>query len=140
MTLSETANRNLATVRAWLEAHASAEGATEHIPELWEPDADYYPVKGWPEARGRHGHDEIALFFREFWEAWSAADSEIDELVAIDDVRVLARTRLAATGIGSGLSLEGEVFHCCWLRNGRFIRVEDHLTEKGARHALGLEE
>ena len=29
-------------------------------------------------------------------------------------------------------------YHCCWLRHGRFIRVEDHLTARGALHALGL--
>jgi hypothetical protein len=136
---SEAARRNLAAVRAWLEGNASPDDVIAQIPDLWDPDADYYPVRGWPEARGRHGHQEIEHFFREFWEAWSTSQSEIDELVAIDDVRVLARTRLVATGMGSGLSMEGEVFHCCWLRHGRFIRVEDHLTEKGARHALGLD-
>jgi hypothetical protein len=35
-------------------------------------------------------------------------------------------------------ALEGELYHCFWLRHGRFIRVEDHLTAKGALHALGL--
>ena len=38
----------------------------------------------------------------------------------------------------SGTALEGDVFHCCRPRHGRFIRVEDHLTERGARDALGL--
>jgi hypothetical protein len=27
---------------------------------------------------------------------------------------------------------------CFWLRNGRFFRLEDHLTPAGALNALGL--
>ena len=46
--------------------------------------------------------------------------------------------RVSAKGRTSGVPLEGDVYHCCWLRHGRFIRVEDHLTAKGALHALGL--
>jgi hypothetical protein len=37
------------------------------------------------------------------------------------------------------MKLEGAVYHCMWLRHGRFFRVEDHLTLSGALHALGLE-
>ena len=36
--------------------------------------------------------------------------------------------------------LEGDLYHCCWLRHGRFIRIEGHLTPKGALRAIGLEE
>jgi hypothetical protein len=38
----------------------------------------------------------------------------------------------------SGAAVEGDVYSCFWLRHGRFIRVEDHMTVKGALHALGL--
>jgi hypothetical protein len=36
------------------------------------------------------------------------------------------------------VGLEGDLYQAYWLRHGRFIRVEDHLTAKGALHALGL--
>jgi hypothetical protein len=36
------------------------------------------------------------------------------------------------------VALGGDIYHCVWLRHGRFIRVEDHLTAKGALDALGL--
>jgi hypothetical protein len=47
--------------------------------------------------------------------------------------------RLRGEGRGSGIRLEGDVFQCYWLRHGRFFRVEDHLTLRGALHALGLQ-
>ena len=46
--------------------------------------------------------------------------------------------RIEAEGRASGAKLEGDIFQCFWLRHDRFIRGEDHLTEKGALHALGL--
>jgi hypothetical protein len=45
---------------------------------------------------------------------------------------------MRAEGRASGVALEGDAYHCFWLRHGRFIRAEDHLTAKGALHALGL--
>jgi hypothetical protein len=46
---------------------------------------------------------------------------------------------VAAEGRESGLKLEGDLHHCLWLRNGRLLRVEDHLTLAGALRALGLD-
>jgi hypothetical protein len=62
----------------------------------------------------------------------------IEDTRAITDDRVLVHARISAQGSASGVALEGDIYHCFWLRHGRFIRVEDHLTAKGALHALGL--
>ena len=45
---------------------------------------------------------------------------------------------IQAEGRASGVALEGDAYHCFWLRHGRFIPVEDHMTANGALHALGL--
>lgn len=132
--------RNLEAVRRWLAGTASPEGSRETVRELFEPEADYYPIRKWPEATPRHGHDEIERFFAEFWEGWRTWESKLEEVVPVGEVRVFARNHVSATGYESGLSLEGHVFHVFWLRHGRFLRVEDHLTELGARRALGLDD
>jgi hypothetical protein len=62
----------------------------------------------------------------------------IKDVRAIGDDRVFVHARIEAKGRASGAKLEGDIYHCCWLRHGRFIRVEDHLTSKGAVHALGF--
>jgi hypothetical protein len=59
----------------------------------------------------------------------------IRELVEVGDDRVLACTTLRAEGRSSGVTLEGDLYQCYWLRHGRFFRVEDHLTLTGALHA-----
>ena len=109
------------------------------VAELFDADADYYPVRKFPEARPCHGVREIAQFIAQFWEPFSLSEWTIRELLAVGDDRVLACSNLRAEGRGSGVRLEGDVYHCMWLRHGRFFRVEDHLTLRGALHALGLQ-
>jgi SnoaL-like domain len=90
------------------------------------------------EARPCHGRDEIVAFLAEYRAAWDAYRYEIKDVRAIADDRVLVLGHVSAEGRASGMPVEGDLNHCCWLRHGRFIRVEDHLTLRGALHALGL--
>ena len=48
------------------------------------------------------------------------------------------RSRLAGEGKASGVTLDGEIFHCFWGRHGQVFRQEDHVTLRGALRALGL--
>ena len=72
-------------------------------------------------------------------EPWSRLDVVIKELVEIGDERVLAHVVLRGEGRGSGMNLEGDLYYGYWLRHGRFLRVEDHLTLRGALYGLGLQ-
>jgi hypothetical protein len=107
--------------------------------EFWDETGDYYPVPKFPEARPCHGREEIAQFLVQFGEAFARYDWAIRWLTAVGDDRVLVCANLRAEGRGSGINLEGDVYHCLWLRNGHFFRQEDHLTLSGALHAFWLE-
>ena len=131
---------NVEIVRRWLEFWStSPEQARSGVTRFSDADADYYPVAKFPEARPCHGQDEIAQFFVGFMRAWSRYEYAIRQLVEVGDDRVLVCGRVHAEGQGSGLILEGDLYYCIWLRHGRFFRLEDHLTMKGALHALGFE-
>jgi hypothetical protein len=108
------------------------------VDEFWESDGDYYPVRRFPEARPCHGRAEIVRFLNAVYPAWEDYRYVIKDASAIGDDRVLVHGEIRAEGRASGVALEGDTYHCFWLRHGRFIRVEDHLTAKGALHALGL--
>ncbi len=131
---------NVEVARRWFAAlNTSTEGVLAAIDELWDADADYYPVRKFPEARPCHGRGEVSEFMGRYLEAYSQSEWTVHRVVGIGDDRVVAHVNLRAEGRGSGVRLEGDIFHCFWLRHGRFFRVEDHLTEQGALHALGLE-
>ena len=122
---------NVEIVRRFYEEFPSAqERLSEFVAGYWEPDGDYYPVRKFPEARPCHGHKQIEDFFSEYLAAWQRYEYDVKDVKAIGDDRVLARGRIAGTGRHSGMALEGDLFHSCWLRHGRLIRVEDHLKER----------
>jgi hypothetical protein len=130
---------NVEIVRRYLEMPPEA---PEHVPawvaRFWESDGDYYPVRGFPEARPCHGREEIVGFLTEFRAAWEGYSNVVKQATAIGDDRVFVHGGLLAEGRASGVPLEGDIYYCFWLRHGRFFRVEDHLTAKGAFHALGF--
>ena len=105
----------------------------------WDPRGDYYPVGKFPEAKPCHGPEEIRRFFVEYGLGLDQFEARIDAITPVCDDRVLVRGWLSFEGKTSGVKMEGEVFHCYWLRRGRVFRQEDHLTLAGALRALGLE-
>ena len=134
-------SEDLEIARRYLEEPPAAAAPQDEIAEwfdgFWEPEGDYYPARKFPEARPCHGREEIVRFFTEYRAAWDYRLTVRDGL-AVGDDRVVVRTRIETAGKRSNVTLEDDLYHCFWLRHRRFIRVEDHLTAKGALHALGL--
>jgi hypothetical protein len=132
-------HENVEIVRRFIDEYGDIPPDMQRfVADHWEPDADYYPVRRFPEARPCHGVEEIARFMARNSEAWDRYEFAVKDLFPVGDDRVLAHCSLQAEGRGSGVKLEGDLYQCVWLRHGRFFRWEDHLTAKGALHALGL--
>ena|SRR5436190_3021363 len=133
---------NVEVVRRFVEAYGRSDVAPSDwgrfAADFYEPDADYYPVRKFPEARPCHGVEEIARFLTEYRDAWDRYEMEVKKLIPVGDDRVLVHLALRAEGRESGVRLEGDLYQCVWLRLGHFLRWEDHLTLKGALRALGL--
>ena len=130
---------NVEIVRQSLdEWRKGAEAFARVVSESWDADADYYPARKFPEAQPRRGHAEIIGWFSTFNEAWDTWDWKIERIVPVGDDRVFAQARINAEGQEARVSLQGDIYHCVWLRNGRVLRWEDHLTEAGALEALGV--
>jgi hypothetical protein len=130
---------NVEIVRRWQATMSGGPMAgSSAVSEFWDIDADYYPVRKWPEAQPCHGQEAIAEFMNRFGEAFSSYEFVSRRLIAVGDDRVLSCGDLRAEGRGSGIGLEGEIYTGYWLRHRRLLRVEDHLTLKGALHGLGL--
>ena len=129
----EIVRRSLETL-GWTPAEVQAK-----VARFYDPDADYYPVRKFPEARPCHGHDEIVQFILGYNAAWGSVEFAIRDLIEVGDDRVLVCGSLHAEGRESHVPLGGDVYYCIWLRHGRCFREEHHLTMRGALHALGLE-
>jgi ketosteroid isomerase-like protein len=129
---------NVEIVRLWYAAlSAGPEEARSAVTELFDNEIDYYPIRKFPEAHPCHGPEEVAQFAVQYRETWAHFEHTVPDLIAVGDDRVLARGRVRAEG-RAGVQIQGDHYTCVWLRHGRFFRVEDHLTLKGALYALGL--
>jgi SnoaL-like domain len=130
---------NVAIVQRYCEENLPApEQLPDWVAGFFEADSDYYPARKIPAARPCHGREEIVAYLMEFRAAWEGLRYVVKEARAIGDDRVLVHGAMWAEGRASGATLEGDLYSCFWLRNGRFFRVEGHLTPAGALNAMGL--
>ena len=131
---------NVEIVRRIMEAwpKVQAENFSELVTRTMEPECDYYPAPGLPGARPCHGREDVVRFLNEFRAAWEEYRYDLKLVRPVGDDRVLLHGHVRAEGRTSGVTLEADLYQCFWLRHGRFIRVEDHLSEEGAIHAVGL--
>jgi len=131
--------QNVEVVRSWLRGDIfDADDLARGVARYWDEQADYYPVSKFPEAASCHGREEIVDWMVAYAEAWSF-DHAIHDVIAVGDDRVLAYATMRAEGRESGIELRGDIYFCFWLRHGRILRGEDHLTARGALHALDLD-
>lgn len=124
-------------VRQWQESSAELDELSAVMAEVFDEAIEFYPARKFPEAAPCHGLIEFARWMARYLEAWSF-DLKIEELVAVGEDRVLDWGMLHAQGRASGVRMAGELFECHWLQEGRIVRVEHHLTLKGALQAFGL--
>jgi hypothetical protein len=138
------AERNLEVVRRWLspsrEHHFSEAEFHDRIQELWDPEATYHPSPKLASAEPSVGREAIEAWYQQWFEGFERWRFELLLLEPLPGDRVLAHTRVRGKGRASGAEVDAEIFFSIWMRHGRFLRLEDHLTERGARRALGLEE
>jgi hypothetical protein len=89
---------NVEVVRRYLEKgleSVSPEQLPAWVAEFWEPDGDYYPVRGFPEARPCHGREEISDFLVALRDPWNYRVA-VKDARAIGDDRVFVHTHLRA--------------------------------------------
>jgi hypothetical protein len=130
---------NVEIVRSYVDKFGDAQSDLQGLAaNFYEPDADYYPVRKFPEARPCHGVEEIARFLADYLDAWDRYEVEVNALIPVSDDRVLVHSTIRAEGRESGVKLDGDLYQCVWLRHRHFMRWEDHLSLKGALRALGL--
>jgi hypothetical protein len=120
---------NVEVVRRWVAiGSVGPEEVRATVAEFCDADVDYYPFRKFSDARPCRGLEESSKFLAGWGEAWSRLEWAVHELIEVGDERVSVCASLRAEGRGSGVKLEGDLYQCVWLRHGRLVRIEDHLT------------
>ena len=79
---------NVEIARRWLATMSGGpEEALAALAEVAEAEAEYYPVRKFPEARPCHGLEQFAQFISDFFESYARIEWVIQEAYEVGDDR-----------------------------------------------------
>ncbi len=126
-------------VRRWVARLRAGDPA----PELCDPEIE---IRNWAESPfpgPYYGHDGLRKWFRDVNDPDMGLDIqlfELEEIVEIDDGRVLTTQRATGRGRSSGLAVDQRWGGITGVRDGRIAFAFGYPTPEEAREAAGLSE
>ncbi len=105
---------------------------------VWHPDVEVVNAAGWVIETSYRGHDGLRRWWADLAEAFHGFGIELDEVIEVDDERVLTTQRFLGRFRATGLPFDGAWASILWVRDGKIVRAEGHLTKGRALRAAGL--
>ena len=109
----------------------------------WETLNEHVEVRDHDIMDGREyrGHADVRRWLFEDWaSAWSDFSTEPEELIDVDDERVIAVSRVKATGRSSGAELDRQDAIVYVVRDRKVVRLDYYNSKQQALQAVGLAE
>jgi ketosteroid isomerase-like protein len=120
--------------------------SVEHFNRTGEPAWDLFDPEITFTTRGEiepsstyEGLDGLREAVAGFAGVWESVQWEIQDVIGDGGTFVVA-FHIYLRGKGSGVDLETDEAWACWMRDGRFIRIEQHGQLRPALEAAGLSE
>lgn len=137
---------NVGILRDGLEA-AAVEGmrldglddeAVDRVVEVLHPEVEFREDPKFPEGRVYHGRDAVRTYFKRFSSEFQPFWWEAEDVIDVDDDRVLLLVRVRGRGRGSGAKFDTRGGWLFTLSNGMAVRVDAYLDRREALDAAGL--
>jgi len=106
---------------------------------LHAPDVVHVTAPEWPEGGVYRGREAV----RDLWASMLAAQeyrAELEDLVVLEDGRVLSTLRVHNKGIASGVATTTVIYTVGTERDGLLARIEYYIDRGRALEAAGLSE
>jgi ketosteroid isomerase-like protein len=110
----------------------------EAMLEIYDPEIVWEQDEGFVEPGTHYGHAGMRYVFDSILEQFDDFQVRPEEIVELDDGRVLALVRITATGNLSGIRIDTPNGHLFWLRDGKVTRLRLFIDPVAAREAAGL--
>jgi ketosteroid isomerase-like protein len=85
-----------------------------------------------------HGLDEVRALWEAFTAAWETLTVELEELLYVDEERLVARTRFRGRGSKSGIEVDRVIYYSYRYRDGLLAYTRGFDDEESARRDAGL--
>jgi ketosteroid isomerase-like protein len=136
-----TEERNVQLLHEGLDAFSR--GDLSESLERMHPDIEWHVVFRLPDLplpkdvyRGR---EEVESLWTQFRSAWDEMTVRLEEVLYVDDERVVARARFRGRGAGSGVEVDRVVFYAFRIRDEQLAYCHAFDDEASARGDLGLD-
>jgi ketosteroid isomerase-like protein len=128
---------NVELVRRFIDAWSAHD--REEMLRYLHPDAVFHSAVTNVVGQTFHGRDEIVAVFDRWDQDWSEIYWEVDELIDVDDHRVVTLHRVIATGRNSGIQTVRELGGLLEIRDGLIVKQWIYLDRSEALQAAGVE-
>jgi ketosteroid isomerase-like protein len=120
--------QNVEVVARWAEALRNGNLGEE----LWDAELEIANARGWPIEATYRGHDGLRRWWEDLAEAFSDFALEFEEMMPLDDERVLTTQRWVGHFRHTGIPFDGRWASVITVRAGRIVHATGYLTRKQA--------
>ena len=114
-------------------------GEIEAMLDLIDPEVAMFETPESPDRAEQHTHEGVIAYLRSVKEVFDVWRLEPISFVEHGD-KLLVELHQHARGKGSGLEIDGRIFHVWTIRDEKGIRIEAYNDLATARRAAGLDE
>ncbi len=104
----------------------------------WDPEVEVVNAAGWVIETSYRGHSGLRQWWDDLAEAFGDFRIELDDAMDVDGERVLTTQRFVGHFRATEIPFDGPWASILWIRDGRIVRAEGHLSKRRALRAAGL--
>jgi uncharacterized protein len=108
------------------------------VQDAWDPDVEIFNAEGWVIETVYRGDEALRRWWEDLAEAFGDFRVVLEEMQEVDDERVLTTQRSVGRFRTTGLPFDGPWASILWVRDGKVVRAQGHLSKRRALRAAGL--
>jgi ketosteroid isomerase-like protein len=105
---------------------------------VWDPGVEVINAEGWAIETTYYGHEGLLRWWDDLAEAFGDFDIELDDVMEIDEERVLTTQRFVGHFRTTDIPFDGAWASILWIRDGRIVRAQGYLTKRRDMRAAGI--
>ena len=114
-------------------------GNKEYEGGVWGPDVEVINAEGWVIETVYRGHEGLRRWWEDLAEAFGDFRIVLEEALEVDEERVLTTQRFVGRFRATEIPFDGPWASILWVRDGRIVRAQGHLSKRRAMRAAGLD-
>ena len=104
----------------------------------WDPGVEVVNAAGWVIETSYRGHTGLRRWWEDLAEAFGDFTLELDDLLEVDEERVLTTQRFLGHFRATEIPFDGPWASILWIKDGKVVRAEGYLSKRRAMRAAGL--